>query len=338
MSKNHKKEIKLMRLQKYIADCGITSRRKAEDLIVEGLVKVNGIKVTELGTKVDPVEDSVMVRGEIVDVMRVDNVYLVLNKPRGYMTTLSDPEGRKTVMDLVRAVSQRIYPVGRLDYLSEGLLIMTNDGELSNMIMHPRYEVVKTYEVKVFGKVNESVLKKLRVGITADDGVLKPKSVRILEQLPNKTWLEFKLVEGKNREIRRICEAANVTIDKLKRVAIGNLAIDKIKPGDWGFISKNEMLKLIGINKDGSINDRATEYKSIKKSIAVNKSSKHQKEAKVADSKDFNKYNKENYIETIKLQKEIRQKMLEKKQEAEKSGVKVVASYEKSKKPSSRRK
>jgi 23S rRNA pseudouridine2605 synthase len=253
------------------------------------------------------------------------------------MTTLSDPEGRKTVMDLIKAVSQRVYPVGRLDYLSEGLLIMTNDGELSNMIMHPKYEVVKTYEVKVFGKVNDNVIKKLRAGITAEDGVLKPKSVRIIEQLPNKTWLEFKLSEGKNREIRRICEAAGVTIDKLKRVAIGNLAIDKIKTGDWGFISKPEMLRLIGFNKDGTLDSHAVDYVSMKKTINVKKASKYQKEAKVADSKDFGKYSKDNYLATIKLQKEISEKAKEQKLKEEEGSVKHVHSFEKGKKPKMRR-
>jgi 23S rRNA pseudouridine2605 synthase len=214
---------------------------------------------------------------------------------------------------------------------------MTNDGELSNMIMHPKYEVVKTYEVKVFGKVNDNVIKKLRNGISADDGELKPKSVRIIEQLPNKTWLEFKLSEGKNREIRRICEAAGVTIDKLKRVAIGNLAIDKIKPGDWGFISKPEMLKLIGFNKDGTIDSHAEEYLSVKKTIAVKKPSKHQKDAKVADSRDFGKYSKDNYLTTIKLQKEISEKAKEQKLKDDEGGVKVIHSFEKGKKPKSRK-
>lgn len=329
MSKNHKKEAKLVRLQKYIADCGVTSRRKAEDLIQEGHVKVNGRKATELGTKVDPINDSVMVKGEIVDVQRVDHVYLVLNKPRGYVTTVSDPEGRKTVMDLVKAVSQRIYPVGRLDYLSEGLLMMTNDGELSNMIMHPKFEVTKTYEVKVFGKVTDTVLKKLRAGITAEDGVLKPKTVRVIEQLPNKTWLEFRLNEGKNREIRRICEAAGVTIDKLKRVAIGSLAIDNIKPGDWGFITKAEILKLIGLNKDGTKSKYDVEYISRKKTIDVKRATKFQKDAKLADNKEFAKYKKENYLATIKLQKEIDAKIAEKKKEDAAKGIKYVASLKK---------
>ncbi len=329
MSKNHKREVKLVRLQKYIADCGITSRRKAEDLILEGHVKVNGKRITELGTKVDPQEDSVAVKGDIIDVLAVDHVYLVLNKPRGYVTTVSDPEGRKTVMDLVRAVSQRVYPVGRLDYLSEGLLIMTNDGELSNMIMHPRFEVVKTYEVKVFGRVTDAVLKKLRAGTVGSDGILKPISVRVIEQLPNKTWLEFRLNEGKNREIRRICEAAGVTIDKLRRVAIGNLAIDKLSKGEWGFITKTDMLKLIGLNKDGTKNPSAPEYVSGKKTIDVKKSSRTQKNAKLADNKEFGMYKKENYHATLKLQKEIREKMAEKKKEDEAKGVKFVGSFEK---------
>ena len=329
MSKNHKREIKLIRLQKYIADCGITSRRKAEDLILEGHVKVNGKRITELGTKVDAQEDSVAVKGEIIDVLAVDHIYLVLNKPRGYVSTVSDPEGRKTVMDLIKAVSQRVYPVGRLDYLSEGLLIMTNDGELSNMIMHPKFEVVKTYEVKVFGSVSDSVLKKLRAGIVGADGVLKPMTVRVIEQLPNKTWLEFRLNEGKNREIRRICEAANVTIDKLRRVAIGNLAIDKLTKGDWGFLSKSDILKLIGLNKDGTNNKRPSEYVSLKKTVDVKKSSRTQKNAKSADNKEFGMYKKENYHATLKLQKEIREKMEEKKIEDAANGVKVVASFEK---------
>lgn len=329
MSKNHKKEIKVIRLQKYIADCGVTSRRKAEDLIQEGHVKVNGRKVTELGTKVDPLNDAIMIKGEIIDVKGVDHIYAVLNKPRGYVTTVSDPEGRKTVMDLVKAISQRIYPVGRLDYLSEGLLIMTNDGELSNMIMHPRFEVIKTYEVKVFGKITDTVLKKLRAGIDGPDGKLKPKTVRVIEQLPNKTWIEFRLNEGKNREIRRICEACGITIDKLRRVAIGSLAIDNIKPGDWGFITKSELLKLVGLNKDGTINPAAEEYISRKKTVDVKRVNKSQKDAKVADDKEFQKYKKENYLETIKLQKEIRAKIEEKKKEDAEKGIKVAPSFSK---------
>lgn len=287
-----------IRLQKYIADCGVTSRRKAEDLIVQGRVKVNDKIVKELGTKVSLEGDVVMVDGEMIDLLSVDHIYIALNKPRSYMTTLSDPEGRKTVMDLI-PIKQRVFPVGRLDYLSEGLLLMTNDGDMANMIMHPKFEVTKVYEVKVFGRVNEMLLNKLKAGIVSHDGILKPKSVRVLEQLPQKTWLEFRLNEGKNREIRRICEAAGVTIDKLRRVAIGNLSIDGLQPGRWEYITKAELLKKIGINKDGSKRANAEAYVSPKRSVDVKKSSKKQKNATIADSKDFTKFRKEIYFETL---------------------------------------
>lgn len=331
MSKNHKKEVKLMRLQKYIADCGITSRRKAEDLIVTGQVKVNGVKVTELGTKVDPMEDSIMVRGEIIDHQRVDNIYVVLNKPRGYITTVNDPEGRKTVMDLVAPIKQRIFPIGRLDYLSEGLLLLTNDGDMANMIMHPRFEVVKTYEVKIFGKVNEVIMKKLKAGTTGPDGTLKPKSVRVIETLPNKTWVEFRLNEGKNREIRRICEAAGVTIDKLKRVAIGGLSINTIKPGDWEFITKKDLITAIGINKDGSKSNSDVAYVSPKKTVNLVKAKKKQKNAKVANDVAFGRYKKETYYETIRIQKEVMAKKKEKELKEKTKGVEFVASTSKTK-------
>ena len=176
---------------------------------------------------------------------------------------------------------------------------MTNDGDMANMIMHPKFEVTKVYEVKVFGRVNEMLLNKLKAGIVSHDGILKPKSVRVLEQLPQKTWLEFRLNEGKNREIRRICEAAGVTIDKLRRVAIGNLSIDGLQPGRWEYITKAELLKKIGINKDGSKRANAEVYVSQKRSVDVKKSSKKKKNATIADSKDFTKFRKEIYFETL---------------------------------------
>ena len=304
-----------IRLQKYIADCGVTSRRKAEELILKGKVKVNDRVVTELGTKVALEGDVVMVNGEIIDLLSVDHVYLALNKPRSCVTTVSDPEGRKTVMDLI-PIKKRVFPVGRLDYLSEGLLLLTNDGDMANMIMHPSFEVTKVYEVKVFGRVNEMLLNKLKAGIVAHDGVLKPKSVRILEQLPQKTWLEFRLKEGKNREIRRICEAAGVTIDKLRRVAIGNLSIDGIQPGHWEYITKAELLKKIGINKDGSQRKNAEAYVSTKRSVDVKKGSKKQKNATIADSKDFTKFRKEIYFETLDSIKKSKAISAAKKQQA----------------------
>lgn len=289
---------KEIRLQKFIADCGITSRRKAEELIVQGRVQLNGMTVAQLGTKVNPDSDVVMVDGQVADLNSVKKVYVVMNKPRGYVTTVSDPEGRRTVVDLVREVSERIYPVGRLDYLSEGLLIMTNDGEMANLIMHPRYDITKVYEVKVFGAVGEALLKKLRSGAQLEDGFVKPKSVRIIKQLPTKTWLEFRLGEGKNREIRKICESCGLTVDKLKRVAIGGLVVEGITPGGVRYITKTQLLKAVGLNPDGSKSKDAVEYVSSKKSVNLKK--KGAQDCTSADDKAFTKFRKDTYFESIK--------------------------------------
>lgn len=338
MSKNHSGSKSLIRLQKYIADCGVTSRRKAEDLISQGRVLVDGVKVRELGTKVDPETAIVQVDGQTIDLLTVDHLYLVMNKPRGCVTTVNDPQGRKTVMDFV-PIDTRVYPVGRLDYLSEGLLLLTNDGDLGNKILHPRYQVTKTYEVKVFGRVNEVVLKKLRSGVESDGEVLKPKSVRIIKYLANKTWLEFRLTEGKNREIRRICEGCGVTIDKLRRVAIGNLSIEGIKPGSWEYITKAQLLERIGIKKDGTAHPKAVEYMSSKRTLNKNKMRKiaSRSKAKIADSEEFNRYRKDEYYATLKLQKEAREKRIAEEKMKELLGTNVVRSYEKTtKKPNSR--
>ena len=291
-----------VRLQKYIADCGITSRRKAEDLILQGRVTINQQVVTELGTKVTPSADVVHVDGDIVDIGRVERLYIVLNKPRGYMSTLHDPEERKTIMDLVKEIPERIYPVGRLDYLSEGLLIMTNDGEVANQIIHPSTGVTKVYEVKVFGVVNEVLLKKLRNGVQTEEGFLKPSAVRVIKQLPAKTWLEFRLNEGRNREIRRICEALGLTVDKLKRVAIGGLSVDGIAPGKWNMLSKTKLLETVGIDKKGVLNEDKATYFSAKKTINIKR--KSLPDGPRADDQVYHMYRKESYFETLKLAKE----------------------------------
>lgn len=300
-----------VRLQKVIADCGVTSRRKAEGYILDGRVEVNGRIVTELGTKVNPHKDTIAVDGAQLELLSVDKIYIVMNKPRAYMTTLSDPEGRPTVMDLIFGVNQRIFPVGRLDYLSEGLLILTNDGDLANMIMHPKYEVEKVYEVKVFGHVNEGILARIKRGVMTEDGLLKPKSVRVIEQLPNKTWLEFRLNEGKNREIRKICDAVELTVDKLRRVAIEGLNIQSLTPGKYMFTTRKELLKALGMNEKGEkfTNRR---FVSAKKSLNVEKVSKIvSKTALPADNKKFQSFRKENYYETVKSIKELKQRQVE---------------------------
>ena len=290
-----------LRLQKYIADCGITSRRKAEHMIIQGRVTVNGEVVMELGTKVNPEIDIVMVDGHLADLNAVEPIYLILHKPRGVMTTLNDPEGRETVMDLVKDVSERIYPVGRLDYLSEGLLIMTNDGELANMVMHPKFNVQKIYEVKVFGSVTETILNKLRAGAYLEEGFVKPTSVRVIKQLPTKTWLEFRLNEGRNREIRRLCEAVGLTVDKLKRLAIGGLSVEGVAPGKYRLMSKQQMLNFIGLNADGTLMKKeanADGFISTKKTIDLKK--RRPQPGTVADDEAFVKFRRETYFDSLK--------------------------------------
>ncbi len=284
-----------VRLHKFIADAGITSRRKAEVLILEGRVQVNGICITQLGTQVDPHNDVVMFDGEPIDSRYIKKVYLVLNKPRSYMTTLSDPEGRSTVMDLVHDCTERIYPVGRLDYLSEGLLILTNDGELAQQIIHPSFQLTKVYEVKVFGFVNEKILKSLRNGVTVQGVFLKPKSVRIIKCLNNKTWLEFRLNDGKNREIREICESLGLTVDKLKRVAIGGLTVCGIAPGKYRYMTKKDLLKQIDTQNEKT-------YWSNKRTIRLKSDSKFKRKKSqeiLADDKLFLKFRKENYFKVV---------------------------------------
>lgn len=289
-----------IRLQKFIADCGVTSRRKAEGLITQGRVSVNGEIVMELGTKVNPYNDIVMVDGHLADLNAVEPIYLMLHKPRGYVTTLNDPEGRETVMDFVKEISERIYPVGRLDYLSEGLLLMTNDGEFANMIMHPKFNVTKVYEVKVFGSVTETIINKLKAGAYLEEGFVKPVSVRVIKQLPTKTWIEFRLNEGRNREIRRLCEAVGLTVDKLKRLAIGNLSVEGVAPGKFRLMSKQQMLSAIGLNEDGTLKKvlNAEGFISSKKTIDLKK--KRPQPGTVADDETFQKFRRETYFDSLK--------------------------------------
>ena len=288
-----------VRLQKFIADAGVTSRRKAEHMIIQGRVTVNGKVVTELGTKVNPQIDAVMVDGSIADLNAVHKVYLMLHKPRGVMTTLNDPEGRETVMDLVKSISERIYPVGRLDYLSEGLLIMTNDGEVANMIMHPSFNVTKVYEVKVFGSITETILAKLRAGAQLEDGFMKPLSVRVVKQLPTKTWIEFRLNEGKNREIRRLCEHVGLTVDKLKRLAIGGLTVDGVAPGKHRLMSKEQLLLAVGISEEGlQTKNKKSEFISKKRTIDLAR--KRAQPGTVADDEAFHKFRRDTYFDSLK--------------------------------------
>jgi len=234
------------RLQKIIAAAGIASRRKAEELITSGRVQVNGQTVTELGSKADLEKDHIRVNGKLLHGAQ-RHVYLLLNKPKGFVTTVSDPEKRPTVMSLVRGVGSRVYPVGRLDYASEGLLLMTNDGTLAHRLMKAASHVPKTYVVKVSGKPTEEAIAKLRGGlsIATDDGKrvrTSPAKIRIVKDAAN-PWYEITLIEGRNRQIRRMFEEVGHHVEKIKRVKYGPLALD-VPPGKFRPLTKQEVDRL----------------------------------------------------------------------------------------------
>jgi len=240
------------RLQKIIAAAGIASRRKAEQLISSGHVQVNGTTITELGSKADAESDHIRVNGKLLQPREQRHVYLLMNKPKGYVTTVSDPEKRPTVMDLLRGVKGRVYPVGRLDYASEGLLLLTNDGELANRLMKAASHVPKTYVVKVAGTPKDEALAKLRAGISiaTDDGKrvrTGPASVRVVKVAAN-PWYEITLIEGRNRQIRRMFEAVGHHVEKIKRVRYGPLALD-VPPGEFRSLTAKEVERLKSATK-----------------------------------------------------------------------------------------
>jgi 23S rRNA pseudouridine2605 synthase len=234
------------RLQKIIAAAGIASRRKSEQLITGGLVSVNGAVVTELGSKADPETDHIRVNGKLLKGAE-RHIYLLMNKPKGYVTTLKDPERRPTVMDLLHGVGARVYPVGRLDYASEGLLLLTNDGEFANFLMKAASHVPKTYMVKVAGTPSPDGLAKLRAGmfIAADHGrrvKTAPAKIHPIRE-SNNPWYEVTLIEGKNRQIRRMFEAIGHHVEKIKRVRYGPLELD-VPPGKFRRLTPQEVSKL----------------------------------------------------------------------------------------------
>ena len=240
------------RLQKILAAAGVASRRKAEELISAGHVSVNGTIVTELGTKADRTLDTICVDGRPIRA-GARRVYLLLHKPKGYVTTTSDPQGRPTVMELLGDQSERLYPVGRLDYASEGLLLLTNDGALAQELTKAASHVSKTYHVKVSGRPSEQSLQRLRGGVTItldDDRRVKtaPAKIRLLEDAPN-PWFEVILIEGRNRQIRRMFHHLGHHVEKIKRVALGPLALD-VPPGKFRPLTESEVaqLKSLGVN------------------------------------------------------------------------------------------
>ncbi len=228
-----------MRLQKYLAHCGIASRRKSEELIKKGLVKVNGKIVTEMGYKIDLSNDQVMYDGEVVT-PEVKHVYIMLNKPEGVITSSKDQFNRETVLDLVKT-EYRIYPVGRLDYDTSGLILLTNDGEFANQMMHPNYKVPKTYHALVKGSPNSSEIMQFETGLLIDGQYTQPASLDILKSERN-SLLKIIISEGRNRQVRKMCEAIGHPVIKLKRVAIGNITLGSLEKGQWRYL-KNEEIK-----------------------------------------------------------------------------------------------
>ncbi len=234
-----------VRLQKHLAECGIASRRKSEELIEMGKVKVNG-HIATLGTKVDPKRDKITVRGKTV-VANTTKMYIMLHKPRGFVTTASDEKGRKCVTDLVKDVPVRLFPVGRLDMNSEGLLLMTNDGEFSNRLTHPSYHVNKTYRVTVKGDVVDEKIIQLKEGIMLDGEKTLPCDCFIAERKTDRTVLIFIIQEGRNRQIRRMCEAVGLEVLRLKRTEIAGVKLGMLPRGSWRPLNEKEMRRLTSI-------------------------------------------------------------------------------------------
>ncbi len=232
--------MELIRLQKYIADSGVTSRRKAEELIRIGRVKVNGDFVTEMGVKVDPGEDTVEVDGITIS-PESKKFYIMLNKPAGYITTTSDDFGRPTVMELTRDVNARIYPVGRLDYDTQGLLLLSNDGDFANAVMHPSRNLKKTYLVWVKGMITPEAIRRLRSGVDIGDYFTRPAEAELISANERESNIKIIIGEGKKRQVRRMCEAVGYSVMRLKRVEIGGIMLGNLPEGKWRHLRKPEV-------------------------------------------------------------------------------------------------
>jgi 23S rRNA pseudouridine2605 synthase len=230
------------RLQKVLARAGVASRRKAEELIREGLVSVDGRRVTELGVKVDPRSQDIRVRGKAIQAEHL--YYVLLHKPRGVMCTMRDPEGRPTVLDYVREVPARVVPVGRLDFHTSGVLLLSNDGEFAQGLAHEKKHAHKLYVAKVRGLVSDEDLPRWQAPLVLDGKKTRPAQVRRLRFEGDKTWLEIALAEGRNRHIHRLAEAVGSLVLRLARVAFAGLTHDGLRPGQWRYLSRDELVAL----------------------------------------------------------------------------------------------
>ena len=231
-----------IRLQKFLANSGVASRRKCEELILQGKIEVNGKIVTELGTKIIPGEDKITYNGKEVQSNSEEFVYILLNKPIGVVTTAKDQFGRESVLDLIK-VKQRVFPVGRLDMYTSGALILTNDGDFVYRLTHPKHEINKTYTVTVRGKIVDEEVEKLRKGVKIEDYTTKPAKVKILkiDEEKNISRLEITIHEGKNRQVRKMCEAIGKKVIALHRSKIGDIGVKDLKIGTWRYLNKAEI-------------------------------------------------------------------------------------------------
>lgn len=232
-----------VRLQKYLAECGVASRRKSEDLIDQGKVKVNG-SIASIGDKINPKRDTVTVNGKKI-VKQKSHTYIMLHKPRGFITTMSDEMDRKCVAQLVKDVPGRVYPVGRLDRDSEGMLLFTNDGEFANAMTHPTRHVPKTYRVTVRPSITEEQITKLTTGVIIEDRMTAPAEVRVVTKEEGRVVLEIILYEGRNRQIRKMCEEVGLEVARLKRTAIGSIKLGMLKQGDYRELTEDEVRRLM---------------------------------------------------------------------------------------------
>jgi len=231
------------RLQKILARAGISSRRAAEKMIAEGRISVNRLIVTVPGKKADPQKDEIRVDGSLI-CLETEKIYLMLHKPKGYVTTMNDPQGRPIVTDLLSGVAARVYPVGRLDYDTEGLLILTNDGEFAQRVSHPRFGIPKTYRIKVEGRLSKGEVNALEKGIDLSDGKFVPVQIQLEKTNPGSTWLTLTMKDGRNRVIRRAFDAIGHSATRLIRVAVADVVLDSLKEGTWRMLTQREVERL----------------------------------------------------------------------------------------------
>ncbi len=230
----------IVRLQKILSEAGIASRRKCEDYIIAGRVKVNGKVITELGSKADPNVDLIEFDNKPV-IIPGKKTYIMLNKPSGYITSLKDPEQRPVITELLEGLEKKVFPVGRLDFKSEGLILLTNDGILSQRLTHPRYKIEKEYLIWCLGKVSSKTANKLAEGIYLDDGFTLPAKVQIIDRLQKETLLKIIIKEGRKRQIRRMMEAQGHIVKRLVRIRIGPIVLKRLKPGQWRNLKLKEV-------------------------------------------------------------------------------------------------